>query len=258
MSDIFETPISRLHNQGLNAISGYMRDNGPWLIFKWLSLIFLKTHLKDTSLRLHLDSRKGSEKLADLYTWEDFHHIHCTARAFYTGAKLDAPVLGSLMILPAKTGMPLGDFDYADLYAAKTMLLRLGEIVFVAALMDSCAAFNLTKDLMSKITGFLSPLQAREVMSHFAFINMHLQDRPDFFSEFKPAENQYFITARHAPKVKMEHTQKEDFGKILYEYWGRVIEQMKVPGQSQIIDSIKDGRRRFLFDKDGVFIQNSI
>src|SRR5262249_34980965 len=142
MSEVFERPISHLHSQGFNAITEHVRRDGPWLIFKWLALIFFKAHLKDTSLRFHLDLRKGSQNIGDAYPWEDFYHIHCIARSFHTGAKLAAPVLGSFFILPGKTGTPFGDFDYSDLYGPKTMLLRLGEIVFVAALMDSCAAFN--------------------------------------------------------------------------------------------------------------------
>jgi hypothetical protein len=33
MSEVFESPISHLHSQGYNAISEYIRHDGPWLIF---------------------------------------------------------------------------------------------------------------------------------------------------------------------------------------------------------------------------------
>ena len=78
----FETPISQLVEQKFNAVSKYMVDKGPWLLFMWLNLIFIKAHLKDKSLRLHKDRRKPDDRISDYYTWEDLHHIHYVSRSF--------------------------------------------------------------------------------------------------------------------------------------------------------------------------------
>jgi hypothetical protein len=80
MGRFFEEPLSALINKGYGAVAQFLRTNpiGAWPIFMWLALIFIKTHLKDKNLRLHRDLRLPDEKIADLYTWTDLHHIHCS------------------------------------------------------------------------------------------------------------------------------------------------------------------------------------
>jgi hypothetical protein len=123
------------------------------------------------------------------------HHIHCIARSFYTGAELDPTVLGSLLILPAKTGTAFGDFDYRDMHHGRTVLLRLGKIGIVSVLNDSCAAWNVLKGLLEKLNGPLSPSQFKELMAHMAFINLRLKERP-VPSSWLPDEDHYKILAR--------------------------------------------------------------
>src|SRR5215831_3080378 len=70
-----ETPISELVAKGYDAVSNYLVREGPWLFFIWFNLIFIKTHLKDKSLRLHQDRRKPDDRISDHYTWEELHHV---------------------------------------------------------------------------------------------------------------------------------------------------------------------------------------
>jgi hypothetical protein len=46
MSEVLEIPISKLVGQGYNAVADHLCREGSWLLFTWLALIFLKTHLK--------------------------------------------------------------------------------------------------------------------------------------------------------------------------------------------------------------------
>ena len=138
------------------------------------------------------------------------------------------------------------------------MLLRLGEIVFVAALMDSCAAFNFIRQWIGKITGDLSPIQVREFMSHVAFINLCLDDRPEFLSKFKSDKNQYVITGEHPPKVKLRHAEKTEFGEILHKLCLPAVKDLPAKDRASFIESLKNGQRTFLFDENGSFILNSI
>src|SRR5579863_3585043 len=55
----FETPMSELFAGGFDAVAKDLKENGPWRLFCWMALIFLKTHLKDKYLNFHLDERKG-------------------------------------------------------------------------------------------------------------------------------------------------------------------------------------------------------
>jgi hypothetical protein len=61
MSRELETPVRALIDQGHNALSDHLRWEGPQLLFVWLALIFLKTHLRDKTLYHHLDRRKGGD-----------------------------------------------------------------------------------------------------------------------------------------------------------------------------------------------------
>lgn len=77
LGETFEKPIQQLIDNGTSDIEHYVKSKGPWLIFLWMALIFLKTHLKDRTLRNSLDHREADGKIADLYEWENLHHIHC-------------------------------------------------------------------------------------------------------------------------------------------------------------------------------------
>src|SRR5262249_43165544 len=155
-----------------------------WLIFKWMALVFLKTHLKDKQLFLNRDRRNGAGRISDLYDWGELHHIHCVARASYTQCELDTPVLGSVQILPAKKILGLSGFDYGDVYQAQTLFVTLDEIAIVTVLNDSCGSLQLARDRIEQVRGRVSPLQIREVMAHLACANLHLKKRPVFFSDF--------------------------------------------------------------------------
>jgi hypothetical protein len=91
----FEEPVSDLLKSGYGNLSSYVSKEGPWLLYIWLALIFFKTYLKDRFLRLNLDARLGSEKIADIYDWNTMHHIHCLVRAVYTKVSLDRRIIGS-------------------------------------------------------------------------------------------------------------------------------------------------------------------
>jgi hypothetical protein len=189
MSVVFERPISNLVRQGLNAFTDYLLGGGLSHVFQWLALIYLKTHLKDRHLRLWLDRRKSDQTVADLYDWGELHHIHCIARAFYTGADIAPEALGSIVVWPARNIEPDVNFDYADCYEGSTILLRLGEIALLAVLNDSCATWNLMQNEFGRLAGPLSSMQLRELMARMAYTNIYLPRRPRQYSTF---ENQFF------------------------------------------------------------------
>jgi hypothetical protein len=87
MAETFETPLSGLLENYLRARTLAEAPEIQRLLFNWLVLIFLKIHLKDRLLPLHLDRRQGTEKIASVYAWDQLHHLHCVARSFYTNAE---------------------------------------------------------------------------------------------------------------------------------------------------------------------------
>jgi hypothetical protein len=147
MGDVLERPISELVSSGYAAILRNMVAN-PMLVYVWLNIIFLKTHLKDRALLINRDTRAASGRISELYDWPE---MHCVARTFYSGAGLSVEALESIFILPAKTGSDLGDFDYADYYPGRAMLLRIGEIAFICVLNDACGTLTLLEEDMRRI-----------------------------------------------------------------------------------------------------------
>jgi hypothetical protein len=194
MGERFERPTSSLFAGGFHAISRELLGRGSTDLFCWMALIFLKMHLKNKHLNYHRDPRKGNVKIAELHSWEELHHLHCVVRSFYSGAKLDQNVLGSLFVFPAKVRPHLEGFDFVDLTAAQTMLLSVGDVAIIAVLNDSQAVMNLMyEELNQKIQGALSPLQLRELTSKFAAINLQFEPRPQFASEIDFSAEEYRI-----------------------------------------------------------------
>ncbi len=63
------------------------------------------------------------------------------------------------------------------------MLLRIGNVALVVTFNDACGAINGTMPRLERIEGPLSEIQAREVMVDFAFVNLHIKERPKFYTE---------------------------------------------------------------------------
>jgi hypothetical protein len=255
MAQVYEEPISELIAAGYDAVRQHFLRNGPKLLFPWLALIFIKTHLKDKHLRVHLDTRMGTERIAEWYRWEELHHIHCIARSFYTGARLDATAFGSLAVLAAHGGDLPDDFDYGDQYAAKTMLLQVGEVTFITVLNDSCIASNFLSPMMRVIAGPLAPLQLREVMARLAYANLMLKTRPDFHSEFL-FKGGYVIWADVPRRIEFEDPDDATFGYIFQAAAKDVIAAVPEAEREQLIDCIKSGRWSFLTDEHGKFVNH--
>lgn len=256
MGDKLEKPVQEILEGGHHSVADYLNANGHWLFFVWLSLIFLKTHLKDRHLRFHLDRRLGEEPIADLYAWEQLHHIHCVARSFFTRGILEREVSGSFLTLHADTQPQYEHFDYRDVHDARTILLRSGETAFVAVLNDSCASSNLFRNLFDRLGSHMSPLQLREVLAHLSYLNQHLAERPTFHSEFTDGE--YRLRARLPAELRLEDTSESGFGRVLYACCEDILNQCENPDVDQTICLVKQGKYTFLFDSNGEFLANSM
>ncbi|MBI3351353.1 MAG: hypothetical protein HY036_02120 [Nitrospirae bacterium] len=155
MGDIFENKISPA-SVDLKSFSQLVNSHGSQYIFCWLSLIFIKTHLKDAILPLEQDRRKGTANIGEsFYAYETLHHIHCISRSFYTDANWENWVLGSLLIGPAKIMDGVESFDFADDYNAKSVMLRLSDFFIIAVFDDAGAVFTTFEDGKYLITASL-------------------------------------------------------------------------------------------------------
>jgi hypothetical protein len=249
--------MSALFAGGFVAISQELKDHGPWPLFCWMALIFLKAHLKDKYLNYHLDRRKGDMKIAELHSWDELHHLHCVVRSFYSGAKLDQEVLGSLAVFPAKVRQHFEGFDFIDLSIAQTMLLSVDDVAVVAIFNDSQAALSAAfKDLQRKIAGPLSPVQLREVAATLASINLHVEPRPQFFSQIDTSAGTYNIVAERSDQVHTSAWNYELHGRIMHALTKDMLKGMD--NHEELLNLVKSGRYTFLTTPNGTFDSESM
>jgi hypothetical protein len=250
-----EIPVSELTSKGYDNLKNYVIKNGPGLLFRWLCLLFIKTHLKDTLLRFYLDRREPDYKIADLFEWESLHHIHCVARSFYNQCFITGEVLGSLLILPSIEIDSPGNFDYGDMYGGKALFIRMNDITLICILNDSCAALNSFQSEFEKISGPLSPLQIREIFARLVYVNMNLKERPTYYSEFND-KNECFIKAKLPNKIELLEPLQYKFGDIFSFMCSRIIEESSFEDKEYVAQKIIEGVWTFLFNEKGEFIKN--
>lgn len=258
LGEIYEKPISKLLNKSYqDLVSEIQKDPEiSKLIFRWLSLIFIKTHLKDKTLLAERDTRIDNGFLGDNYFWEDMHHIHCIARSHYTNAEIENNVYGSVLILPTMAIDRFGGFDFIDSHSGKTIMLQLGEIAIITTLDDSCAGATIFENNLMKITGALSPFQLREIVAHLNFINLSLKEKPEYRSFIK-GNGEYKIQA-NVPEYLRFLDEKDRFvsiGEFLRYYIEPIIGE--IDDREKVLNEIKAGKRTYLFDETGKFIDYS-
>jgi hypothetical protein len=257
LGENLELPMSRLIDGGHGAVAAHLEKAGPWLIFQWLCLVFIKTHLKDRDFRWHLDRRKGDHKIGDMHTWETFHHVHCVARSKFIGAELAPLVLGTLLTLPAQELENVETFDYGDLSDHYTLQIRLGDVAFVCALDDAAASLLFFENHLQRISGPLSPLQLREITAHIALLNAHLKDRPCFRSLIDD-DGKYIITADLPAKPVLTQYEITERGELMEHLCGPILQKLAGEDLPELLASLRSGQLTFLFNDDGSFNRNSM
>ena len=152
-----------------------------------------------------------------MHSWEDLHHAHSVARAFYTGCELTPETIGSVLILPAKVRPHFESFDYGDFSFAQTVLLRLDDTAIVVVLDDSGAALTVVRERLAQIEGPSSPLQIREIAADLASVNIQLAERPKFSSEFNYLTEEYRMLAHRPNEWSLDNWQDEIRGGIMHQ-----------------------------------------
>jgi hypothetical protein len=254
-----EHPISEVVQAGQDAIFRFIASGHLLQLFVWMSLIYLKTHLKDRAHRVELDRRRGDQMIADQYDWTLLHHLHCVVRCFHTGCAVEREVMGSFIALPVRAEVMRGEFDYGDLYLAQTMLVRVGDTAFVAVLNDSSGAMAYFRERARRITGSVSEVQLREIMVDLAYLNLHLKERPVFQSDLDPVRETGRILAVR-PRLALANLVKRVRGDLLLNAVRDALPFIEIGGMrgDALCEVVRAGEVTFLFDDDGAFIANSV
>ncbi len=134
-----EKPISDLIKGGYAAVHKFLSEVGdPTLLYCWLARIFLKTHLKDLTLRKHLDRRQGTGNIGDDYVWEALYLPFCLSRAFYAGTVSLENIMGSFIVVPITDNKNdlTNRCHYTDHTNSLTMTLQIRDMGFIASFSD--------------------------------------------------------------------------------------------------------------------------
>lgn len=255
LGEKIEKPIQEIVSGGIDRIKDYVAENGFLLLFQWLNLLFLKTHLKDREYRYFVDRRDPDYKISEIYDWEGLHHIHCIARSPYTKCQIDSKVFCSILILPTKSFNAQEQFDYGDNFPGKGLLVRFDDFCIISILNDSCASVNLFENEIRSIEGFLNPLQYREILVRLSYINVNLKIRPKYFTDFN-YNKACKIVAQLPDYFEFEDKEIYNYGDFLYSATHDFIDNIKNPNKADILKNVKNGTYTFLFDENGNFINN--
>lgn len=222
----------------------------------WLGLVYLKLHLKDKTFRKELDQRIPSGMIADDYQWDLLHHIHTVVRCFYVPTSIEANVFGSMLVLPCRQELSDDQFDFGDLHFGQTMMLRLGGTAIVVVFNDSTGALSFFQEnVLDKITGPINELQAREIMTEFALLNMHLRERPVYHSELDTLNETHRIVASLPDRPELEEWNYELRGRLLWNALGHAWPQLRFAGttKEEVEEAVLTGKLSVLYDDEGNF-----
>lgn len=253
MSAEFEDPISEAFAKGYEGVANLMRTGQATLLWRWLALIFLKLHLKHRELRWNLNRKLDDAKISDAYDWTQLHHVHCVVRSFYTGAKIDPRVYGSVFVWPASEVEETESFDFANLLPAASILIRVGSVIVFAVLNDSGFVVNGLKDVLRKIAGPMTILQSRELLAKFCHCNLSIEPRPRYHSNVDLWTGEYGIGADIPEEITLfEEPRLEQYGEIMAFFVREIL--AGAGADPQILDYVRQGRYTFLFGQDGKFL----
>jgi hypothetical protein len=257
MGRMIEKPIRDLFCRGLSGLAEHLTSRGPLLIFVWLSLVFLKTHLKDRTLKLARDLGISGEAISQDYDWARLHYVHCIARSFFTGCSVDGEAIGSMLFLAAKSSPDFEMFDFRDVHYARSILIRFDDFAILSVLDDGCGSFSVFQKVVEKLTGAMSPIQLRETLGHLSYINMHLRERARFWTEFDPIEG-LTIVGETPLQAEVDGLNTPSLGEVVFGCCEDMLSHFQNPNIEEIKKLLRDGRWSFLWDASGNFDSSSM
>ncbi|MDN5114174.1 hypothetical protein AB0W31_07510 [Aliarcobacter butzleri] len=227
------------------------------LVFTWISLLYIKTHLKDKAFKFDFLSNR---KISDDYNWDELHHIHCIARSIYTNIFIEESVYGSMFIFPCSDFIDGEKYDYIDLYGTGTVLLRLGDFFIICVINDSKLVTKLMENKTKRITGKLNFLQIRELYSRITYEFLRIIDRPKYYTAVKFKDNYIGIQTLINNTIRIAPYDEEFFGSLMYtlvkDYMYKPEHPILKNKMQEQIQAIKKGQWTYLFDSNGKFIED--
>lgn len=262
---VYERPISKAICGGYDDLIEFVLDGGNELLQCWLSLIFIKVHLRDFSNKMILDERENTGFIGDFHNLSDLHHIHAVARAGVTNLAIDSKVLGSIAIFkinnksecknqikPRKKNSSDGmNFDYCDSTDSRCMLIQIKDIGIVYVVDDCCTTSHMLSNQLENVPNPISGIQLREIYARYATANLQIKERPVFKTLFPNGINPPRISV-DLPELQWDDFNPLLFGQLLADALGDRIKVIEVDGKRghDALDSILTGDVSFIFNNN--------
>lgn len=252
LGEVYETPISTAICGGFDTLITYIEEGGANLIRAWLSLIFLKVHLRDFQNRVSLGVRKDLGMIGDGYELSELHHIHAVARAATAGVEIDDQVFGTIVVLKVEPAAKPVAFDYCDNLSGRSLLLQVHDIALIYVLDDCGATAGMLSDQLKSLPDSVSGIQLREVYARHLAANLHIKESPTFRTEFAGSDGHPRITVI-LPEFGVHEYQPSIFGRMFASALGNLAKSIMVDGTcgEAALDMVATGRVSFLFDENG-------
>lgn len=248
MGEEIEMPISNAIRGGYESVCKFTEDeDNVKILYAWLARIFLKTHLKDLTLRKHLDQRRGIGKIGDEYLWEGFYLPFCISRAFYSNTQSLADIMGSFLMVPLSDNKNdlKNVFYYADDTNGLTVLLQIRDIGFVASFGDFGISLNNMKVMFEKIgNNRVNPSQLGQLAAHVAVARRIYKNYPTVMFDIR---DNSFISIPPKKTDLNEIVDSDWGGAILYHFTGKWI------SDERLVSGIKAGTKQFLWNEENEF-----
>jgi len=257
LSTELETPLSKMFSGGFNGLVNYIEKEGYLKIYLWMALLFIKTHVKDQSLRMQLDQRVEDSSIAEGvgYQWESFHHVYCLSRVPYTQVSLDQYCVGSFFIIPVESLDTKKEFDYMDVSYANTSGVIIGGIGIIAVFGDAGAVYKqIEPTVINKLGSSVTRMQFRELVAHFACCSLHIKNSPKHSTlmDSSGVQPPSMICQLLDSKPEFETYNALVFGSLMDMLIGELLD-----GKVAVLDfreKLKAGQLSILFDSSGEVI----
>lgn len=262
LGSVIESPTSKLLKLSSEEISQAIREGAGHSLFIWMALVFFKMHLKDRLLLMNQDLRSNPKQyIAEAlnYDWSELHHLHCIVRAPYSGAIIAPEAFGSFLAYPVHTNITSEGFDLSDSTRGQALLLRFNDLALYSIFNDSGGSLSRFNPTLQKLGAPLEALQMREVLAHLAAINIHIRNRPVFWTEFDLDREQSWICGKHDDTVKLYEFDRTILGGLLHRMACDYLDIIRSPNMNRqdIEKAMREGHFSFLFDEAGQFIDSA-
>jgi hypothetical protein len=97
----------------------------------------------------------------------------------------------------------------------------------------------------------------RETLGHLSYLNMHIKERTEFWTEYDPIDG-LRIVGRHPEQVELRDEDVTSLGETVYACCEDLLSQFKNANIDEIRQHVREGHWTFLWDSDGNFDTRSM